>query len=95
MFFRVLIAPPGYMSPIGYMVGEYQTAAFESFVRNLVSATGAKVFSSIEEARKLIPKNAVRLPYDRDAQFLELWSTEASHASPVEGEALESLARDP
>lgn len=75
VFYRILIAPPGYAPPQNFMVGEYTTLNFESCPGTIKGVDGSKFFPSLEEARKAIPQPANRLPSKVEDQFIELWES--------------------
>ena len=69
MFYRILEAPPGYPPEQGYLLVKYRALNYES-VRE-----PPRFFATIEDARAAIPNVHKQLPFDRDAQFIELWET--------------------
>lgn len=76
MYYRILDAPPGYPHDCKYMVAAYETLEYSTCVGSVLGNDGRRFVRTIEEARELIPKPRVQLPFDRDAQFLELWESE-------------------
>lgn len=73
MFYRIMLAPPGYEPDGQYMVAEYETLDFASRTRSVSKSDGGKFAASLEEAREMIPSGARRLSFEQDYQFLELW----------------------
>jgi hypothetical protein len=73
MIYRIMKAPPGYEPEQRYMVGAYSTLDFDSFALNVTTDQGSKFVSSLDEARRLIPTGAKKLPFQSTDQFLELW----------------------
>lgn len=71
MIFRILTSPPGYPEDQRFMVVEYETLDFDSSVKH---HPGWKFAATLEEARQMIPADAVRLPFEQEHQFLELYS---------------------
>jgi hypothetical protein len=78
MFYRILMAPPGYPPDQNYMVAEYTTLDFEWCCGDVKNTDGSRFFASIEEARKAIPRDARRLPFEPEHQFVELWESSVS-----------------
>jgi hypothetical protein len=72
MFYRILRTPPGYPPDEQFMVVAYETLEFNSSF-HLTTESGSKSVATLEEARRMLPMNAVRLPFERKYQFLELW----------------------
>ena len=77
MFYRILFAPPGYPPDHRFMVGEYRDLEWGSFLGSVAvtSPTGSKFFETLDDARAAIPQPARQLPFERDAQFIELWES--------------------
>ena len=75
MFYRILLAPPGYADDQKYMVGKYSTIEFGSCGGNVLNDNGSRFFATLDEARKAIPKKTTQLPFDPERQFVELWQT--------------------
>jgi hypothetical protein len=73
MFYRILQAPPGYPPDQQYLVAAYETTDYASSKYWLTKDDGSKFMATLEEARRLIPSHAKRLPSQPDHQFLELW----------------------
>ena len=73
MFFRILHAPPGYPHEKQYLVAIYRTLDYDSSESWVTNDAGSKFFSTIEEARRVIPSNARQLPFEPEDQFVELW----------------------
>jgi hypothetical protein len=73
MFYRIFRAPPGYRPDQQYLVAAYEATDFDSFKFFLTTHDGSKFIATLEEARRLIPSCARRLPWEPDHQFLELW----------------------
>lgn len=73
MLYRIIEAPPGYPPDQNYMVAMYRTLDYDTLCGRVRNAGGSQFFETVEAARKAIPANARRLPFDRDHQFLELW----------------------
>jgi hypothetical protein len=73
MFYRIMIAPPGYAPHQRYMVMAYGTLEYESYISGVNNSDGSRFFSSLEEARRAIPADAKPLPSQPEHQFLELW----------------------
>jgi hypothetical protein len=73
MIYRILTAPPGYPAEARFWVCSYGNLDFDSGVCILTREDGEKFAATLEEARRMIPKGAVRLPFEPKAQFIELW----------------------
>jgi len=73
MFFRILKAPPGFPPEEQYRLVEYENSDLDSHIGRW------RPFASLEEARGMIPKDAVRLPFEPMNQFLELYSQDESN----------------
>ncbi|MDB5341898.1 MAG: hypothetical protein JWP89_275 [Schlesneria sp.] len=73
MFFRILKAPPGFPPEEQFRVVEYENADLDSRIIRWRSV------ASLEEARRTIPSEAVRLPFEPMNQFLELYSHNESN----------------
>lgn len=71
MVYRILKSPPGYPEGQQYMVVEYEKMEITSSVKDRPGWTFA---ATLEDARRLIPTEAVRLPFEPMNQFLELYS---------------------
>ena len=75
MIFRLLKAPPGFPPEEQYWVVEYENLDLDSHNGRWQSV------ASLNEARRLIPKDAVRLQFEPMGQFLELYSHNQSNQS--------------
>jgi hypothetical protein len=73
MFYRIIKAPPGYALEQQYLVGAYETLEYDSFRFNMTKDDGTKFAPNLDEAYRMIPTSAKRLPFDPEFQFLELW----------------------
>jgi hypothetical protein len=69
------MAPPGYPPHEDYMVAAYTALDLESCCGGVENTDGSRCFPTIEEARKAIPDDARRLPFQSEYQFLELWES--------------------
>jgi hypothetical protein len=79
MFYRIMMAPPGYAPHQRYMVAAYRTLELPATGSvGLNNADGSPFFSSLEEARRVIPANAKKLPFEPRWQFFELWEASDS-----------------
>lgn len=70
MYYRIALPPPGYH---GFMVAEYRTLEYQSYVRALLNTGGSRFFSTIEEAVGALPPATSELPFERYAQFIKLF----------------------
>jgi hypothetical protein len=75
MFYRILMAPPGYAPHQRFMVATYKTLEFDSCTGSVNNLDGSGFFGSLEEARQAMPTDATRLPFQPQHQFLELWES--------------------
>jgi hypothetical protein len=76
MYYRILMHPLHCWAPdIKYHVAMYRTLAFTSCCGTVPNPDGSDKFSTIEEARKVIPADAKQLPFQPEHQFLELWES--------------------
>lgn len=74
MFYRIMNSPPGYALHQRYMVGAYRTLELPATDSvGLNNADGSPFFSSLEDARWVLPAGAKQLPFEPRWQFLELW----------------------
>ncbi len=73
MFYRILKSPPGYASEEQYMVCAYKSFDYDSFEVSMTNDKGSIFASTLDDARRMIPSHACRLPFEPQAQFLELW----------------------
>jgi hypothetical protein len=73
VFYRILKAPPGYGPDQNYLVAIYETLDYDSMKRSITKQDGSKFAATREEARNMIPRSAIRLPFEPEYQFLELW----------------------
>jgi hypothetical protein len=80
MFYRILIAPPGYPAHQKYMVSEYSSLEYKSYCGSLEDVDGSGFFATLEDARKAIPGDVRQLPFRPDRQFVELWESPESGA---------------
>lgn len=71
MMYRILNSPPGYPDDRKYMVVAYENLDLDSRVSGEVTDTFA---ATLDEARRLIPKDSRRLEFEPSNQFLELYS---------------------
>lgn len=75
MFYRIVKAAPGSPSHQNYTVVEYRTLDFTSSLGNVKTVGGSRFFATLEEARQAIPRDAKRLPFEPEHQFVELWES--------------------
>jgi hypothetical protein len=75
MLSRLMSAPPGYGPDPKYWVAEYKSFEFPAYQHGFKINDGLRFAGSIDGARLLIPKGAVRLPFAQDSQFIELRET--------------------
>jgi hypothetical protein len=76
MYYRIMKHPFHAWPPdIKYHVAIYRTLEFPSCCGSVLNPDGSDVFSTIEEARKVIPAGAKQLPFQPKHQFLELWES--------------------
>ncbi len=75
MFYRILMAPPGYAPHQKYMLAAYKTLEFDSCTGGVNNSDGSRFFGSLEETRQAIPGDANQLPFHPEHQFLELWES--------------------
>lgn len=82
MYYRIIKVPPGYVHPQNFMVAEYPTIELPSSAcETMRDAAGSiRFFKTVEDARKLLPDDAIQLPFVPEHQFLELWTTTESGA---------------
>jgi hypothetical protein len=74
MYYRIIEAPPGYGPDENYMVAAYDTADASSLKYTVRKTDGSIFFAStLEEARKMLPPDAKRVPFEPYYQSLELW----------------------
>jgi len=76
MIYRILNAPPGYPDDQKYMVVAYENLDYDSRVLN---DEGTRFVATLDEARRMIPKDTDRLPFEPLNQFLELYSYDKSN----------------
>ncbi len=57
----------------GFLVASYRSLDFDSSEDFFRTEDGSRFLATIEEARSIIPKEAVRLPFIQHYQFIELW----------------------
>jgi len=72
MFYRISKAPPGYPAEQQYLVAAYETLAYDSSKFWVTRDDGSKFTATLEEARRLIPSGARRLPSQPHHQFLDI-----------------------
>jgi hypothetical protein len=75
MIYRILKSPPGYPSDQNYLVAAYNNLDYKSSICYLETEDGRRFVATLEEARRLIPDHAKRIPFEPENQFLELWET--------------------
>ena len=75
MFYRILMAPPGYAPRQRYMPAAYKTLEFDSCRGGVSNSDGSTFFGSLEETRQAIPGDAQQLFFQPEHQFLELWES--------------------
>ena len=84
--FRILKAPPGFLPEEQYRLVEYENSDLDSHISRW------RPFASLEETRSMIPKDAVRLPFEPMNQFLELYSQdESNQQAPPSGHNIAQL----
>jgi hypothetical protein len=81
VYYRILSAPPGYPPHQRYIVAAYQNLAYDSCLGRLTNEEGSQFVETLEEARRMIPEQARRLPFEPEYQFLELWESTVAAAS--------------
>jgi hypothetical protein len=81
VYYRILSAPPGYPPNQKYMVAAYRTLEYASCLGGVANKEGSRFAETLEEARKMMPAKARRLPFETDGQFLELWESAVAAAS--------------
>ncbi len=82
MFYRIMMAPPGYPPHQKYMVAPYRSLEFESSVERVKNVDGSAFFATLEEARKAIPADGRQQPFQPEHQFLELWESLEPRVDP-------------
>jgi hypothetical protein len=73
MFYRIMMAPPGYAPHEKHMVAQYTTQEFGSCCGGVKDRYGTSFFATLGEARNVNPCGAKQLPFEPESQFLELW----------------------
>ncbi len=52
------------------MVGMYNDMSYDSYCGAVRDKNGSRFYSSLESARKMIPKDAQQIPFEPEHQFL-------------------------
>jgi hypothetical protein len=73
MFYRIMKAPPGYPPEQQYLVGAYQSLAYDSYLSPITKADGSRFAATLDEARRMVPAGARLLSSPPEDQFVELW----------------------
>lgn len=73
MFYRILLAPPGYSPHEKYSVCAYESMDPLSRSFDLKKSDGTRFAATLEEARRMIPDSAKPCGYGPIDQFLEVW----------------------